>query len=55
VETRDPKLLVALHTEEEIFEKLGLAYIPPELREDAGEFAAAGKNESSRACWNGRN
>jgi DNA polymerase (family X) len=41
VETRDPKLLVPCHTEEEIFRKLGLAYIPPELREDAGEFAAA--------------
>jgi len=27
--------------EEEIFAKLGLAYIPPELREDMGEIAAA--------------
>ncbi|HWD18739.1 MAG TPA: DNA polymerase/3'-5' exonuclease PolX [Verrucomicrobiae bacterium] len=41
VETRDPALLVACRTEEEIFQQLGLAYIPPELREDAGEFAAA--------------
>lgn len=41
VETRDPKLLVPCRTEDEIFEKLGLDYIPPELREDAGEFAAA--------------
>jgi DNA polymerase (family 10) len=40
-ETRDPKLLVPCRTEEEIFAELGLAYIPPELREDAGEFAAA--------------
>ncbi len=40
-ETRDPKLLVACKTEEEVFEKLGLAYIPPELREDHGEFEAA--------------
>jgi DNA polymerase (family 10) len=40
-ETRDPKLLVACRTEEDIFEKLGLAFIPPELREDMGEFAAA--------------
>jgi len=32
---------VACRTEEEIFEQLGLAPIPPELREDQGEFAAA--------------
>ena len=43
VETRDPKLLVSCSTEEEIFQKLGLAYVPPELREDAGEFATAEK------------
>jgi len=41
VETRDPALLVKCQTEEEIFANLGLDYIPPELREDAGEFAAA--------------
>ncbi|MBE7499457.1 MAG: DNA polymerase/3'-5' exonuclease PolX [Verrucomicrobiales bacterium] len=40
-ETRDPALLVACATEEELFAQLGLAYIPPELREDQGEFAAA--------------
>ena len=40
-ETRDPALLVPCQTEEEIFAQLGLAYIPPELREDQGEFAAA--------------
>lgn len=40
-ETRDPALLVSCRTEEDIFEQLGLAYIPPELREDHGEFAAA--------------
>ncbi len=40
-ETRDPKLREHCRTEEEIFEKLGLAFIPPELREDHGEFAAA--------------
>jgi DNA polymerase (family 10) len=45
VETRDPKLLVPCATEEEVFERLGLAYIPPELREDAGEFAAGEKRE----------
>ncbi|HEX4644500.1 MAG TPA: helix-hairpin-helix domain-containing protein, partial [Verrucomicrobiae bacterium] len=42
-ETRDPKLLVACRTEEEIFAKLGLAGIPPELREDHGEFEAGEK------------
>src|SRR6266540_5597488 len=40
-ETRDAKLLVACKTEEEIYRQLDLAYIPPELREDHGEFAAA--------------
>ena len=47
-ETRDPKLLVPCQTEEEIFEQLGLAYIPPELREDHGEFAAAEKRTLPR-------
>jgi DNA polymerase (family 10) len=41
VETRDPALRVKCQTEDEIFQKLGLDYIPPELREDGGEFAAA--------------
>jgi DNA polymerase (family 10) len=40
-ETRDPELLVQCATEEEIYEKLDLAGVPPELREDQGEFAAA--------------
>jgi DNA polymerase (family X) len=44
-ETRDPKLLVACRTEEEIYQKLDLEYIPPELREDKGEFAAAEKDQ----------
>jgi DNA polymerase (family 10) len=48
VETRDPALLVTCRTEEEIFEKLGLAYVPPELREDSGEFAAAEKGAMPR-------
>jgi len=43
-ETRDPKLLVGCKTEEEIFQKLDLAYVPPELREDHGEFSAAEKD-----------
>ena len=37
VETRDPALRVTCHTEDEIFQQLGLAYIAPELREDRGE------------------
>ncbi len=43
-ETRDPKLLVRCQSEEEIFAALDLPYIPPELREDHGEFAAGEKN-----------
>jgi DNA polymerase (family 10) len=48
IETRDPALLVKCQTEGEIFEKLGLVDIPPELREDLGEFAAAEKNALPR-------
>ncbi|MEO8025643.1 MAG: DNA polymerase/3'-5' exonuclease PolX [Bryobacteraceae bacterium] len=33
--------VVASRTEEEIYEKLGLAWIPPEMRENAGELEAA--------------
>ena len=40
-ETRDPALRVVCRTEEEIFQELDLTYIPPELREDHGEFKAA--------------
>ena len=47
-ETRDPKLLVACKTEEEVFAELDLAYVPPELREDMGEFAAAEKGDLPR-------
>jgi DNA polymerase (family X) len=47
-ETRDPKLLVKCKTEEEIFEKLGLHYIPPEMREDTGEIALAEKGPLPR-------
>ncbi len=42
-ETRDQKLLVRCETEEGIFEKLDLNYIPPEMREDVGEIALAEK------------
>jgi len=47
-ETRDPKLLQVCKTEEEIFEKLGLHYIPPEMREDLGEIALAEKGPLPR-------
>ncbi len=47
-ETRDPALRVECRTEEEIFQELGLAYIPPELREDHGEFSAAEANKIPR-------
>ena len=40
-ETRDPAQRLDCRTEEDIFKALGLAYIPPELREDRGEFTAA--------------
>lgn len=40
-ETRDPKLLVPCKTEEEVFQALGLSYIPPEMREDLGEISLA--------------
>ncbi len=41
-ETRDPALRLPCRTEQEIFEALDLPYIEPELREDHGEFEAAG-------------
>jgi DNA polymerase (family 10) len=44
-ETRDPELLVPCKTEEEIFQRLDLVFVPPELREDHGEFLAAEKNK----------
>ena len=47
-ETRSENLLEACDTEAEIFGKLGLAYIPPELREDRGEFEVAEKNALPR-------
>src|SRR5215813_6870269 len=37
--------LVAGKTEEEIYKKLGLAFIPPELREDCGEIQAAAEGK----------
>ncbi|MGD0251852.1 MAG: DNA polymerase/3'-5' exonuclease PolX [Verrucomicrobiota bacterium] len=47
-ETRDPRLLAPCRDEAEIFAKLDLPYIEPELREDHGEFAAAEKNDLPR-------
>jgi DNA polymerase (family X) len=37
--------IVASKTEDEIYEKLKLAYIPPEMRENCGEIELAEKNE----------
>ena len=47
-ETRDPKLLAPCQDEAEIFAKLDLPFVPPELREDHGEFAAGEKNDLPR-------
>ena len=43
-ETRDPKLRLKCKSEEDIFAALDMAYVPPELREDHGEFDAAEEN-----------
>jgi DNA polymerase (family 10) len=37
--------LIVSRTEEEVYERLGLAWIPPVLREDTGEVAAARRGE----------
>jgi len=37
----DAETPIACHTEADVFEAVGLAYIPPELREDSGEVEAA--------------
>ena len=47
-ETRDPKLRVPCQSEEDLVAELDLAPIPPELREDMGEFSAAEKGELPR-------
>ena len=47
-ETRDPKLLVTCKTEEDIFQRLGLHFIPPEMREDMGEIPLAEKGPLPR-------
>ena len=48
VETRDPGLLVNCRTEEEVFQQLGLHFVPAEMREDMGEFALAEKGPLPR-------
>jgi len=47
-ETRDPKLRVTCRDEAEIFAALDLADVPPELREDHGEFTAGEKGALPR-------
>lgn len=47
-ETRDPALRVTCRTEDEIFEKLGLHFVPAEMREDIGEIALAEKAPIAR-------
>ena len=47
-ETRDPKLRVACRTEADLYGQLDLAEIPPELREDRGEFEAAERDQLPR-------
>jgi DNA polymerase (family X) len=47
-ETRDPNLRIPCRTETEIYAALGLALIPPELREDRGEFDAAERDAVPR-------
>ncbi len=44
---------VACRTEEDLFKALGLAYIPPELREDQGEFDLAEKGPLPRLVERG--
>ena len=47
-ETRDPELRLDCKTEEDIFAALDLTYVPPELREDRGEFTAAENGDIPR-------
>jgi DNA polymerase (family X) len=42
---REPEPIPPIHTEADLHQALGLAYIAPELREDRGEIAAAEKRE----------
>ena len=47
-ETRDPELRLDCKTEEDIFAALDLTYVPPELREDRGEFTAGESGDIPR-------
>ena len=47
-ETRDPQRRLPCQDEAEVFARLGLAFVPPELREDYGEFAAAEQGDLPR-------
>lgn len=46
------KRRIAGTTEEEVYEKLGLAFVPPEMREDRGEIALARANRLPRLVVN---
>ncbi|MGH8936552.1 MAG: DNA polymerase/3'-5' exonuclease PolX [Acidimicrobiia bacterium] len=41
----ESKRVIAAETEEDVYHALGMAYIPPPLREDAGEIEAAERGE----------
>jgi DNA polymerase (family 10) len=41
----DGDTVLAAHTEEDIYDKLGLQYVPPTMREGTGEVAAARRGE----------
>lgn len=47
------KRQIAGRTEEEIYKTLGLAWIPPELRENWGELEAAGRGQLPKLIWYG--
>ena len=47
-ETRDVSLCLPCPDEEAIYQALDLQYIPPELREDSGEFTAAAEGKIPR-------
>jgi DNA polymerase (family X) len=44
----EPEAIPPIHTEEELYRALGLAFVPPELREANGEIEAAERNELPR-------
>ena len=41
--------LIVSRTEEEVYERLGLAWIPPAMREDRGEIEAAAQGRDTPA------